>query len=88
MITSPAKTPTFKSIEIVYKGMMLAADGNALALVQDKISGSSLFLKIGDSVQGGSVRAFNSNSLVWEKSGERIELKLGQNYTVGRIQIP
>ncbi len=87
-ITSPAKAPTFKNIEIVYKGMMIAGDGKALAMVQDRISGSSLFLNIGDTVQGGSVRAFNPNRLVWEKAGERIELKLGQSYTVGQIQIP
>ena len=84
----PPKAPVFRNIDLVYKGMMLGADGKALALVQDKTSGQSLFLKIGDSVQGGSVSSFNANALVWEKSGTRIELKLGQNQTVGQIQIP
>jgi hypothetical protein len=88
VLPTPAPAPTRKNIDLVYKGMMLGGEGQPLALVQDKLSGRALFVKVGDSVQGGSVASFTPNVLVWEKAGERIELKLGESRTVGSIQTP
>lgn len=84
----PTPPPVYKNIDLVYKGMMLGAEGQPLALVLDKITGHALFVKVGDTVQGGSVAGFTLNALVWEKAGERIELKLGESRTVGKIQVP
>lgn len=73
-----------KNIELVYKGTMTANDGALLALVEEQGSGSSHFVRIGDTVEGGSVTGFGADTLVLERGGNRLELRLGEPRVVGQ----
>jgi hypothetical protein len=80
--------PSYQNVELVFKGTLVGNDGKPVALVQDKLSGRSLFLRAGDEVQGGQVTAFSNSALTWEKSGEKVEIKLGEAQIIGQVKSP
>ena len=86
--TPPPPPPAMRNIEWIYKGLMVGSDGKPLALVENRTLGKSHFFKVGDNVDDGMVTGFDANTLVWEKSGQRVELKLGQVITVGQGKAP